>query len=288
MGKLRWWLLKVIGLVGLLWVVAVPAVLAEPDGGSAGELLAALNGARQGDGLAALEPHGDLVAVAAAHATRMADQGRIFHNGELADEVVEWEELGENVGVGPTVEALHDALMGSPGHRRNILSTRFNHIGIAVERRGERIYAVQVFRRLAPAAGPVKSAPAAAVPVARAASAKHSPAPAPSASPTQAPAPAPVSTPAVAAASESPAMAPAPASPTVNPEPVSVSPVAHAPRATSLPAPISVGRRVSTELVFANGALLALVATWCGRAVFARRMPGARRLPSFAAITAAA
>ena len=40
--------------------------------------------------------------------------------------------VAENVGVGYSVQALHDAFMGSTGHRANILNASYNRVGIGV------------------------------------------------------------------------------------------------------------------------------------------------------------
>ncbi|MGH2703523.1 MAG: CAP domain-containing protein [Actinomycetota bacterium] len=45
-----------------------------------------------------------------------------------------WQALGENVGVGGDVEALHRAFMDSPGHRTNFLGD-YERVGIGRERR---------------------------------------------------------------------------------------------------------------------------------------------------------
>jgi hypothetical protein len=63
----------------------------------------------------------------------MAAADRISHNPRLSREVtVDWEKIGENVGVGMTVERLHDAFVASPSHYKNLVDPDFTHIGIAV------------------------------------------------------------------------------------------------------------------------------------------------------------
>jgi uncharacterized protein YkwD len=54
--------------------------------------------------------------------------------------------LGENVGSGPSVEAIQAAFMNSPGHRANILNPEFNWAGAGVAVAGNgTVYVVQVF-----------------------------------------------------------------------------------------------------------------------------------------------
>ena len=43
---------------------------------------------------------------------------------------------GENLALAPSTTIAHRGLMGSPGHRANILSEDFGHIGIGVIRNG--------------------------------------------------------------------------------------------------------------------------------------------------------
>lgn len=121
--------------------------------------------------LSTLRAKADLNAIAERHARRMRDRAEIFHNRNLADEIDgNWSSAGENVGVGPNVQDIHAAFMGSSSHRRNILGG-WNEVGIGAARNdsGE-VFIVQVFvqRRSAsgnttaptkPAASPSKPAP---------------------------------------------------------------------------------------------------------------------------------
>ena len=57
-----------------------------------------------------------------------------------------WYAAAENVGRGWSLAQVHQAFLGSTGHRENILTRRFTHIGtgVAVSPRGE-IFVVQAF-----------------------------------------------------------------------------------------------------------------------------------------------
>lgn len=57
-----------------------------------------------------------------------------------------WYAAAENVGRGWSLAQVHQAFLGSEGHRENILTRRFTHIGtgVAVSARGE-IFVVQAF-----------------------------------------------------------------------------------------------------------------------------------------------
>jgi hypothetical protein len=210
---------------------------------------------RAAHGMPAYETAADLRDVARRHAQRMADDGRHYHNPNLASEVGGWSLLAENVGYGPTVDGLHAAFMASSVHRSAILSAELTQVGIGVVRGADdQLYVVQVFRR---PAGPAPSPPAAPPPTT---------APAPPV--TAAPAPPPPPAPPVTAAPPPPAAevlaapivaAPAPAS---EPQPPPVAPAtvgsATKARIATPPAPAIDVERVAREVPTAGwvGALL--------------------------------
>lgn len=70
-------------------------------------------------------------AKAQAWAEQLASEGRLRHS-VLTDGMqgVTWCGLGENVGYGPSVKAINDAYMNSPGHRANIVNPAFNSMGV--------------------------------------------------------------------------------------------------------------------------------------------------------------
>jgi hypothetical protein len=53
--------------------------------------------------------------------------------------------VAENVGYSTRVEQLHDNLMDSPSHRQNLLSKRYDSIGLAIVQSGARYYVTQDF-----------------------------------------------------------------------------------------------------------------------------------------------
>jgi uncharacterized protein YkwD len=71
---------------------------------------------------------------ARAHSALMASKGTIFHTTNLAGVFrgFSWTIGGENVGMGPSMDALHTAFMLSPHHRENNLDPRFHRFGIGV------------------------------------------------------------------------------------------------------------------------------------------------------------
>lgn len=70
---------------------------------------------------------------AQAWAEKMARDGKISHSN-LRDGYAgtSWCHLGENVGMGPSLQSIHNAFMNSPGHRANILSFNYSHMGTGV------------------------------------------------------------------------------------------------------------------------------------------------------------
>lgn len=121
---------------------------------SLGEML---NAERQKNGLTKLVFDARLSEVAARHSADMAEQRFFGHESPTHGDPVRRarraglsiKQLGENVGRGPSARDLHHLLMGSPGHRANILKPEFTHVGIGVvadDSVGERVLlATQLF-----------------------------------------------------------------------------------------------------------------------------------------------
>ncbi|MBW3557192.1 MAG: CAP domain-containing protein [Actinobacteria bacterium] len=195
---------------------------------------------RAAAGVAPYRRAGDLAEVARSHAERMAGEGRLYHNPDLREQVQNWDVVGENVGKGDTVEAIHDAFMGSDSHRREILSTRVTEVGVGVAQRDGLIWVSQVFRRSTPAPATAPSEPAPAPAGAEGSRRTPPRRPAPSA-PAPTPPPLPPTIP-PSAPSAAPAPAPAPAA-------VRTRPMVGSPRQ----------REVSTEVAVATGLLLMAV-----------------------------
>lgn len=160
--------LVLAGLVALTVLLHPGQAIAD---GSEAHLAARLDGERTSRGLAALTRVGELDVVARQHAAAMASGSGLFHNDALETQVGGWSKLAENIGRGADAERVHLALMASPAHRANLLSTSLTQVGIGTAWGGGELWVVQVFR--APSAG--------ATPV-------PTPAPAPASVPAPAPA----------------------------------------------------------------------------------------------------
>jgi hypothetical protein len=106
-----------------------------------------LNAARTAHGVARLAVRAELVSVARAQSARMARRAVLYHNPHLTTEVRNFRWVGENVGYGPTSEAVHAAFMNSPLHRANILDTDYTEVGIGTTVVNGVVWVAEVFRR---------------------------------------------------------------------------------------------------------------------------------------------
>ena len=91
-----------------------------------------INEERAEVGQKALRRNARIERIAQRHSEQMARDGTIYHNNNLAAEYGSYEEGGENVGMGPDCQSIHDAFMSSPGHRANILDPEYKEIGVGV------------------------------------------------------------------------------------------------------------------------------------------------------------
>lgn len=95
--------------------------------------VAHINALRTGKGLQPLVEHSELTAIARRWAAAMAAADQISHNRGFSQSVrSDWEKLGENVGVGMTVDKLHAAFVASPAHYRNLVNPVFSYVGVGV------------------------------------------------------------------------------------------------------------------------------------------------------------
>jgi uncharacterized protein YkwD len=143
--------LLVLGL--LLSVMALaPASPASASVASTNEsaFLTKLNQERTRRGLSALVLDNPLAATARDWSATMNSRNALSHDPGLAADAsaVEpsWRAVAENVGVGYSVQQLHDAFMGSSGHRANILGS-YNRVGIGVVMNGSKIWVTVRFLR---------------------------------------------------------------------------------------------------------------------------------------------
>jgi len=108
-----------------------------------------INSSRAAAGVQRLADYGTSDTKAQNWANYLASIGTIKHSN-LTDgyQSGTWCRLGENVGMGPSLSAIHSAFMNSPSHRANILSPYYDHIGTGVAKRGNTYYVVHEFADL--------------------------------------------------------------------------------------------------------------------------------------------
>lgn len=111
------------------------------------QMVSMINKARKAAGRPALKMSGYLSAKARTHSAKMMAKDTIFHNQVLPKTLskIEWNILGENVGMGPTISALHAAFMASPGHKANNLDRRYKKVGVGVTSKKGKLWITVIF-----------------------------------------------------------------------------------------------------------------------------------------------
>ena len=122
-----------------------------PDTGAvasdeAAAFVAELDALRASRGLDPLVRSADLDGMAQGWAERMATEADLRHS-ELIHDVVAgpFTTAGENVGYGPDVAVIFDALVASPGHLDNMVNPAFARVGIGVVRVGDVLWTAHLF-----------------------------------------------------------------------------------------------------------------------------------------------
>lgn len=104
------------------------------------KLVGLTNAARRNAGLRALPVELQLTRVARDWSNTMASRSHLSHRPNLGSVISgDWRRVGENVGVGPSVERIQQAFMESPGHRANVLGD-YDRIGIGVYEQSGRLW----------------------------------------------------------------------------------------------------------------------------------------------------
>lgn len=127
-------------------VVQAEPALAASDTAAEARFIDSVNAERARRGVDRLRVNAELTAVARRHSRDMAGADKLRHNPDLTDEVRNWQRLSENVGYSYSVARLHDALMDSKGHKRNILDPKVTQLGVGVDVRGGKVWVTQLFR----------------------------------------------------------------------------------------------------------------------------------------------
>jgi hypothetical protein len=129
-------LLAVAMTLGLVGPAAARTL--EPDLET--ELVAMTNSARRSAGLRALPVELQLTRVARDWSNTMASRSKLSHRPDLGSVIHgDWRRVGENVGVGPSLDRIQKAFMDSPGHRANVLGD-YDRIGIGIYEQDGRLW----------------------------------------------------------------------------------------------------------------------------------------------------
>lgn len=124
--------------VDLDFQVDAPAI----DQAAESRMLELLNDERRRFGLRPLVRDATIDEVARAHSVDMLQRGYFSHEtpegrspfDRMRSGRVQFVAAGENLALAPTVDLAHQGLMGSPGHRANILRPEFGRVGIGAAR----------------------------------------------------------------------------------------------------------------------------------------------------------
>jgi uncharacterized protein YkwD len=152
-----------LATIGAMTVVALAALASTPASGQSvspeTQFAARINEARSAAGLPALVVQPKLADQARGWSIKMSEASgenlgracQLSHNPQLAREVpLVWRTLGENVGCGAgNVDAVHQAFMNSPEHRRNILDPKFDSVGVAIATSDTTMFVTEVFMQSA-------------------------------------------------------------------------------------------------------------------------------------------
>ena len=141
----------VFGLVLAFAVSALYPATAQADTvGDEAVFVANINELRAAKGLGPLQVNANLTDKARAWSAGMAAAGKIWHS-TLSEGVTEnWKKLGENVGMGGSVDGLHRAFVNSPRHYDNLVDPAFGSVGIGIAMSGSTIFVTEVFMQLMP------------------------------------------------------------------------------------------------------------------------------------------
>lgn len=112
----------------------------KPNPEAEGEMLDLVNAERKKANLKPLESNSMLSKVGEKHCTDMFARGYFSHYtpegkspfDRMTEEEVRFTYAGENLAMAPNVNLAMKGLMNSPGHKANILSSKFGEVGIGV------------------------------------------------------------------------------------------------------------------------------------------------------------
>jgi len=117
-----------------------------PDPVSENGFVTRIQNERATRGIATLVVADDLIDVARHHSADMAARSHIFDDPNMHNEVQNYQQFSDNAGTGPSVDAVHQAFMNSPGHRANLLNPIYSEVGVWVVWKGPALYVTEICR----------------------------------------------------------------------------------------------------------------------------------------------
>lgn len=115
-------------------------------GSAENEFASRINSYRSSNGLAALSRNGSLDSYARSWAQQMAASGELDHS-KIESLLGQWSSVGENIGVGYSVDSLFGAFVDSTRHQETMVGD-FTHVGIGVYQDAEgALWTTHVFAR---------------------------------------------------------------------------------------------------------------------------------------------
>ena len=135
-----------LGLILGLALGVAPAQLALADVTALDtDYLEMVNSTREARGARPLELSTRLSKLARQHSRSMARTGHLSHSNlaKVLSHVLSV--AGENVGMGASVQQVHEMFLNSPPHRDNLVSGRWKLTGIGVYEKGARVWITQIF-----------------------------------------------------------------------------------------------------------------------------------------------
>lgn len=109
-----------------------------------------INQARKANRKANVVANPTATAKAQRWSEHMAATGVLEHTGGGAkldpSGLPRWCSVGENVGYGPSVAAVHDAFLRSPAHKANMLGN-FDRVGVGVATKGRTVWVTEIYYR---------------------------------------------------------------------------------------------------------------------------------------------
>jgi len=159
----RPWRLLAALVLAATTVAGAASPAAADSGSDEARFLTLTNQLRASVGAPPLVADAALHTVAATWAVVMATAGVISHNPSLGvDVTVKWVRLGENVGVGSSVDIIQKAFVNSPHHYANIVDPGYTNVGIAVAYSLGQTFVVEDFLQLSSNVPSGSSAPTSA------------------------------------------------------------------------------------------------------------------------------